>query len=374
MSEFIKSQEEARANLIAQEREIIARAEAEGRGLVAEDMEAFERIEADLRRVDEALAVAKRSEERKAEAAAAAAGFVPAVEERGAGDVFRSMARGEVRGHDFGFESRATLVPSVNTVPVSFLDRVFLQARLVGPLLETSEVITRQSGEDLRIPVLTAYSASTAVSAGSAIGESEPTFSSILLQPTKQAFIVPVANELISDAGFDIEAVIAEQAGNAIGYGVNAAMTTKLVNAAGSGVVGGTTTITADQLIDLTYSVDGAARRLPGVGFMVSTSTLGAIRKLRDGDNSYLYQVNVGAPDTFAGFPIYENPAMANIATGQKSVLFGHLPSFKIATTGLQVAVSADAYFANDTTGYRFTYRVDGGLTHAAHVKYLVNA
>ena len=374
MSEFIKSQEEARANLIAQEREIIARAEAEGRGLVAEDMEAFERIEADLRRVDEALAVAKRSEERKAEAAVAAAGFVPAVEERGAGDVFRSMARGEVRGHDFGFESRATLVPSVNTVPVSFLDRVFLQARLVGPLLETSEVITRQSGEDLRIPVLTAYSASTAVSAGSAIAESEPTFSSILLQPTKQAFIVPVANELISDAGFDIEAVIAEQAGNAIGYGVNAAMTTKLVNAAGSGVVGGTTTITADQLIDLTYSVDGAARRLPGVGFMVSTSTLGAIRKLRDGDNSYLYQVNVGAPDTFAGFPIYENPAMANIATGQKSVLFGHLPSFKIATTGLQVAVSADAYFANDTTGYRFTYRVDGGLTHAAHVRYLVNA
>lgn len=374
MSEFIKSQEEARANLIAQEREIIARAEAEGRGLVAEDMEAFERIEADLRRVDDALAVAKRAEERKAEAAVAAAGFVPAAEERGAGDVFRSMARGEVRGHDFGFESRATLVPSVNTVPVSFLDRVFLQARLVGPLLETSEVITRQSGEDLRIPVLTAYSASTAVSAGSAIAESEPTFSSILLQPTKQAFIVPVANELISDAGFDIEAVIAEQAGNAIGYGVNAAMTTKLVNAAGSGVVGGTTTITADQLIDLTYSVDGAARRLPGVGFMVSTSTLGAIRKLRDGDNSYLYQVNVGAPDTFAGFPIYENPAMANIATGQKSVLFGHLPSFKIATTGLQVAVSADAYFAADTTGYRFTYRVDGGLTHAAHVKYLVNA
>lgn len=374
MSEFIKSQQETKANLVAQVRSVIDAAESEARGLLAEEVEKIERIEADIRRVDDALNIAQRNEERKAEAATAAAGFVPAAEERGASDVFRSMARGEVRGHEFGFESRATLVPSVNTVPVSFLDRVFLQARLVGPMLETSEVITRQSGEDLRIPVLTAYSASTAVSAGSAIPESEPTFSSILLQPSKQAFIIPVANELISDAGFDIESVLAEQAGNAIGFGVNAAMTTKLVTAAGSGVVGGTTTITADQLIDLTYSVDGAARRLPGVGFMVSTSTLGAIRKLRDGDNSYLYQVNVGAPDTFAGYPIYENPALANIGTGAKSVLFGHLPSFKIATTGLQVAVSADAYFANDTTGYRFTYRVDGGLTHAAHVKYLVNA
>lgn len=374
MSEFIKSQQETKANLVSQVRSVIDAAESEARGLLAEEVEKIERIEADIRRVDDALNIAQRNEERKAEAATAAAGFVPAAEERGASDVFRSMARGEVRGHEFGFESRATLVPSVNTVPVSFLDRVFLQARLVGPMLETSEVITRQSGEDLRIPVLTAYSASTAVSAGSAIPESEPTFSSILLQPSKQAFIIPVANELISDAGFDIESVLAEQAGNAIGFGVNAAMTTKLVTAAGSGVVGGTTTITADQLIDLTYSVDGAARRLPGVGFMVSTSTLGAIRKLKDGDGTYLYQVNVGAPDTFAGYPIFENPAVANIGTGAKSVLFGHLPSFKIATTGLQVAVSADAYFANDTTGYRFTYRVDGGLTHAAHVKYLVNA
>jgi HK97 family phage major capsid protein len=374
MSEFIKSQQETKANLVEQVRSVIDAAETEARGLVAEEVETINRIEADIRKADQAIEIAQRQEERKAEAATAAAGFVPAVESRNSADLFRAMARGEVRGHEFGFESRATLVPSANTVPVSFLDRVYLQARLVGPMLETSEVINRTSGEDLRIPVLTAYSASTAVSAGSAIPESEPTFSSILLQPTKQAFIIPVASELLTDAGFDIEGTLAEQAGNAIGFGVNAAMTTKLVAAAGSGVVGGTTAITADQLIDLTYSIDGAARRLPGVGYMVSTSTLAAIRKLKDGDGTYLYQVNVGAPDTFAGFPIFENPAIANIGTSNKSVLFGHLPSFKIATTGLNVAVSADAYFANDTVGYRFTYRVDGGLTHAAHVKYLVNA
>ena len=374
MSEFIKSQQETKANLVEQVRSVIDAAETEARGLVAEEVETINRIEADIRKADQAIEIAQRQEERKAEAATAAAGFVPAAESRNSADLFRAMARGEVRGHEFGFESRATLVPSVNTVPVSFLDRVYLQARLVGPMLETSEVINRTSGEDLRIPVLTAYSASTAVAAGSAIPESEPTFSSILLQPSKQAFIIPVASELLSDAGFDIEGTLAEQAGNAIGFGVNAAMTTKLVAAAGSGVVGGTTAITADQLIDLTYSIDGAARRLPGVGYMVSTSTLAAIRKLKDGDGTYLYQVNVGAPDTFAGFPIFENPAVANIGTGNKSVLFGHLPSFKIATTGLNVAVSADAYFANDTVGYRFTYRVDGGLTHAAHVKYLVNA
>jgi HK97 family phage major capsid protein len=62
---------------------------------------------------------------------------------------------------------------------------------------------------------------------------------------------------------------------------------------------------------------------------------------------------------------------MAGIATGEKAVVFGHLPSYKIVTTGLEVATSTDAYFANDVTAYRFTYRMDGKLTHESHVKYL---
>ncbi len=371
MSEFIKSQQEVRNNLIMQVRSIIDVAETEGRGLTAEDSQKIERIEADIRAADDALAIATRNEERKAEAAVAAAGFVPATEARSDADVFRAMARGEVRGHNF--EQRATLVPSANTVPVSFLDRVYGLARLVGPMLDVSEVITRNSGNDLRIPIYTAFSTASQVAAGSAISESNPTFDSLLLQPAKQAFIVPIANELISDAGFDIEAVIAEQAGNAIGYAVNGTATATLVGAAGSGVTASTATaISADNLIDLAYSVDGAARRLPGVGYMANGSTIGAIRKLKDTAGNYLYQVGVGQPDTFAGFAVYENPALDSIATGKKAVLFGDLKSNKIVTTGLEVAVSSDAYFANDVTGYRFTYRMASGLTHAAHVKYLL--
>ena len=372
MSEFIKSQQETKANLVEQVRSVIDAAEAESRGLVAEEVEKIDRIEVDIRRIDDALAIATRNEERKSEAAIAAAGFVPAMEERSDADIFRAMARGEVRSHNF--EKRATLVPATATVPVSFLDRVYGLARLVGPMLDVSEVITRTSGNDIRIPIYTAFSTATQTSAGSAINESNPTFDSLLLQPAKQAFIVPVANELLTDAGFDIEAVIAEQAGNAIGFAVNGTATATLVGAAGSGVVGGTTTISADNLIDLAYSVDGAARRLPGVGYMANGSTIGAIRKLKDTAGNYLYNVGVGQPDTFAGFAVYENPAMDSIASAKKSVLFGDLRSNKIVTTGLEVSVSSDAYFAQDVTGYRFTYRFDSGLTHAAHVKYLVNA
>lgn len=371
MSSFISGQSEERANLIQQVREILDRAETEARGLTVDDLSAVDKLEVRIADIDTTLGVARRQEERQAEVAQAAGSFVPANETLSEGDIFRSMARGEVRSHTF--ESRATLVPATATVPVSFLDRVYGVARLVGPMLAVSEVINRTSGNDLRIPIYTAFSTATTAAAGSALAESNPTFDSLLLQPSKTGFIVPVANELIADAGFDIEGTIAEQAGNAIGFAVNASTSSTLVSAAGSGVTAGSATgFTGDNIIDLAFSVDGAARQSAGAGYMANTKTLGAMRKLKDTMGQYLYTVNVGAPDAFAGFPIYENPALADVATGTKSVLFGDFRAFKIAQTGLAVATSADAYFANDVTAYRFTYRVAGGLTHAAKVKYLL--
>jgi len=381
LSEFIKTQQELRANLYEQMKDVIESAEAESRSLDSAELEKISRIEADMDRAAEAISVAQRAEERKLEVAEAAKGFVPAEEKRDDAAIFRAMASGEMRSHTFNHEKRA-LVPATATVPVGFLDQVYGLARLVGPMLDVSDVITRTSGESLRIPTYTAYSTATQYAAGSAISESNPTFDSILLSPKKIGFTVQIANELLADAGFDIESVIAEQAGNAIGFKINDLATVGtgstevqgIVGAAGSGVTGGTTTFTADQLIDLQFSLDGAARRLPGVGYMGNTSTVGVMRKLKDDNNQYLYTVNVGAPDNFAGFPIFENPAMADVGTGAKSVLFGHFPSYKIVTTGLEVATSSDAYFANDVTAYRFTYRFDGKLTHASHVKYRVHA
>jgi HK97 family phage major capsid protein len=286
-----------------------------------------------------------------------------------------------MRSHQFGFEKRA-LVPSTDTVPVGFLDRVYGIARLVGPMLETSETIQRTSGESLRIPTRTAFSTAAITSAGSAIAESNPTFSSTLLTPRKTGFIVQLANELVTDAGYDIEQEIAEQAGAAIGYSVNSLTTTGtgtvqptgIVTASTLGVTAGTTSLTADDLIDLAYSVDGAARQLPGVGYMANTSTLGYIRKLKDTAGQYIYDPRTDGPDQVLGRPVWENPAMASIATGTKSVIFGHLPSYKIVTTGLEVAVSTEAYFAEDVTAWRFTYRFDGNLPQTSHIKHLVHA
>lgn len=375
---FVKSQEEKRANLVMQIREVIDSAEAEGRGLDAAELEKINRIEADITAVDESINVAKRNEERSFEAAAVAQDFVPASESRSENDILRTIA--ETRGtHEF--EAR-TLVNSDNTVPKGFYDQVFDVARLVGPMLDVSQRFNTASGEDITYPTLTAYSTATLKAAGSALAESEPTYDSITLGAYKYGLLIPVANELITDAGFDITSHLAQQAGNGLGFAVNAALTTGdgsskpngVVTAAGSGITGGTGVtgaFTADNLIDLQYSLDGAARRLPGVSYMANGSTIGAMRKLKDDAGQYLYTVNVGQPDTFAGYEVVENPAMASLGTGAKSVLFGHMPSYLVRTVGgIQVATSTDYAFNQDVTTFRVMMRVDGDLTHASHIKY----
>jgi HK97 family phage major capsid protein len=215
MSDFIKSQMESRNNLIAQAREVLNIAESEARGLSAEENEKIARIEADIDQHDTAISTARNLAEREARAAEASASYAPTTSapENTDADILRSIAMGETRGHEFTRETRAALVPSVNTVGQSFFDRVFEIAQLVGPMLTTSEVFNTTSGEKLVIPTVTATSTAGSVAAGGTISESNPTFSSISLEAEKYAALVAISSELVADCGFNITQYIAQQLG-----------------------------------------------------------------------------------------------------------------------------------------------------------------
>jgi HK97 family phage major capsid protein len=376
MSDFIKGQAEVRNNLIAQMREVLDDAEKRG-GLTAEDSQKIDRLEADIAQRDAAIATAQKVAQRSAEAAEAAGSFAPEIASVNTdADILRSIARGEIRSHEFAREARAALTPSSNTVGQSFYDQVFQIATLVGPMLQTSEVFNTASGEALVLPTVTAISSSGSVAAGGTVAESNPTFSSITLNAYKYGAIVNVANELVTDAGFNITGYIAQQLGTSLGVQTNTVLTNTLVGAAGSVVTGGTGVsgaATYENLIDLVYGIEAGARVLNGLGFMMAKSGIAAARKLKDGAGNYIWLDNAvnGQPAQLLGYPVYENPAIPAVGTGAKSVLFGHLPSFKARVAGgVQVAQSADFAFNTDVTAYRGLIRVDGGLTHATHIGY----
>jgi HK97 family phage major capsid protein len=374
MSDFIKSQMDARNNLIAQAREVLDFAEAEKRGLSAEENQKIARIEADIDSADTAISTARSISEREARAAEAAASFTPqaSAPANTDADILRSIAKGEIRGHEFAREAR-TLVPSANTVGQSFYDQVFAIAQLVGPMLTTSEVFNTTSGENLVIPTVTATSTSGSVAAAGTISESNPTFASITLGAEKYGALVQVAQELVSDAGFNITSYIAQQLGTSLGLKVNDVLTTKLSGAAGSVVRGTATNFAAEyeDLVTLVYGIADGARVLPGLGFQMSKTGIAAARKMKDGSGAYIWTDSAvpGQAATLLGYPVFENPNVAAVGTAAKSVLFGHLPSFKVRVAGgMRVDQSADFAFNTDTVTYRGLMRVDGGLTHATHI------
>jgi HK97 family phage major capsid protein len=382
MSDFLKSQVEARNNLIEQARTVIESAEADKRGLTVDDQATIERIESEISQRDAAIDTAKKMEEREARAIDAARNsFIPSNEVRGDADILRAIANGEMRSHTFGAEKR-TLVPSDNLVPKSFYDEVFAVARQAGPMLSVAQVINTAGGDQLTIPTLTGYSTATIKGAGSAISDSEPTFSNIQLSAFKYSFLVPVANELLVDSSLDISALIAEQAGNAIGFGINTGLTvgtgtlepTGIFTTGASAVTGGTGVSgapTYENLVDLLYALDGQARLLPGVGWLMNKTGLAAVRKIKDGSGAFIWSagnIAQGQPDQLLGYPVYENPAVASVGTAAFSIGVGHLPSLKARVAGgIQVAQSADYAFNEDVTTFRVTARVDSKLTHASH-------
>jgi HK97 family phage major capsid protein len=394
MSDYIRQQAEARAKAWEEAKALLDSAAAEKRDLSAEENQTYDRIMADLDSRSQVMETMKAQAEREERAAEAMQGFeaqvkpavaVPAIDEA---ELIRSLARGEIRSHSF--EKRDVTKGSTGApVPTDFYSQVIELARFVGPMLETSTILNTAGGENLQIPSLAAYSVGTVTTEAGPIGESDPTFNAFkTLGAYKYSFLTQISREMVEDAGVDILGFLASQTGNALGFAVNNALTvgtgttqpTGIVTAAGSGITGGTGVtglFTADNIIDLVYSVDTAGRTLPGTGFQMNAQAIAAVRKLKDGQGQYLFTPSLSAEtrDLLLGYPIYENPAMASPATSAKSVIFGHLPSYFARTVGgLRLDRSDDYAFQNDLITFRATMRVDGNLIQTSHVKYFAGA
>ena len=391
-NDYIARQVEQRQRAWEAAKALLDKAASEKRDLTAEEEQSYQRMNADLNERAARIEALKADAEREAKIEAATreiSGQVRPTEKAASSDadVLRSMARGEMRS--FTFETRDVVKTSQGSpVPTSFYNQVIEQARLVGPMLDTSTVLRTAGGENLQIPSQAGWSTAAITGEGTAISESDPTFNSfITLGAYKYSFLVQLSRELIDDSGVDILAFLATQTGNAIGFKVNNDLTVGsgtnapkgIVAAAAAGGTGGTGVagaFTADNLIDLAYSLNGAARRLPGVGWMMNTASLGAVRKLKDTAGFYIFSPALAdGNDQLLNFPVYENPAMASQATAAKSVLFGHLPSYYVRMAGgLRLDRSDDYAFNADLVTFRATMRVDGNLPQTSHVKYFVGA
>lgn len=393
--ELIKRLTEKRANAWEQAKDLLDAATSENRDLSAEESAQFDRINEEIDALDarskKILEVEAR--ERQITESRAALGlpqdFTPAEIKQAEtdADIIRSIAVGERRMASF--EARDVFTSSTGApVPTNFYNRLVEQLVLQGPMLDANVVtiLTTDSGNNLQIPRTSGYTAPVITSEGSSIAESDPSFSAfITLGAFKYAATFQLSREVVEDSGINLLDFVARQAAVGMGTAVNAGLTTGtgttqprgIATASTLGVTGGTGVAgvpTADNLIDLVYSVGSPYRRRGG-SFQMRAATLAAVRKLKDTTNQYIWQpsLQVGQPDTLLGFPVYENPDIAATGTGARSVIFGDASSYYVRQVrGIEVARDDSVGFVSDLITFRVTWRGDGNLPDTAAVKHYI--
>jgi HK97 family phage major capsid protein len=379
---------EARQSAWHAAKSLLDAAAAEKRDLSADEEQSYSRMMADIDERSQKISDLQAAEARAFDieasmAAAPEVRDVRAAKTAGDFDVVRALAAGEIRSHTFERRDLNTSDDS-SIVPQSFYDVIQEKLVTVGPMLDGNIVtlLNTASGEDIKVPVEATRPAATAIAEGTTITELDPTFSSITLKSQKVAVLTKVSRELLQDSGIDLVAYLGRTLGTSIGIKVNNLLTVGtgtveakgIIAAAGAGITGGTAVsgaFTADNLIDLAHSVDGAYVR-NGAGWMMRRSSMGTLRKLKDTAGQYLYvpAASIGVADSFMGFPIFENPDVAATATSAKSVAFGWFGSYHVRQVGgIEVARSDDAYFASDEVGFRVTMRIWGDLGQSDAVK-----
>lgn len=195
---------------------------------------------------------------------------------------------------------------------------------------------------------------------------------------------VQVSMELLQDSAVDMEAFIGELLGERLARRVNTELTVGDGNGDPNGIVvasslgketASATAITADELIDLQHSVDAAYRASPKTRWMFHDLVLAAIRKLKDGQGNFLWQmgdVRVGAPATLLGNPYSVNNAMAStLQASARPVVFGDFSKYYVRKVGSPViGVRREVYWPN--IGLAGVVRLDGDLIQTGAVKHLL--
>lgn len=355
---------EQRANILNQQREILDRADSEGRDLTVDEQKTYDTADADFLRVDADIERRDKLENRqKSNGTPDRSGIVPPAgdspsdslseaEKLYAGAFEKYVVNGMA---DLDRDERESLkanfggkqprnAQGVGTgsaggylVPEEFRQQIVERQKAYGAVEQVATVLNTDTGATLPWPTN-----DDTGNVGALLAENTQATEQDIVLGTEDlgaykytSKIVRVSLEFLQDvAWLDAQGFLQRKFAERLGRIHNQHLTTGTGSSQPMGIVtaavngktaASATAITADELIDLQHSVDPAYRNERSQ-FMLSDSALSAIRKLKaTGTGEYLFQASTSAdvPNLIAGKGYVVNQDMAAPATGVKSVLYG---------------------------------------------------
>jgi len=204
--------------------------------------------------------------------------------------------------------------------------------------------------------------------------DTNPVFARVTLGAFKAAALVKVSEELLQDNVINLEAYLARTFARRL----SVLEETAFASGDGSGkptgltaqVSGNNTTaaavaaVTSDELLDVYYELGNSYRGQ--ASWLANDGLMKLIRKLKDGDNQYLWQPGLQAdtPDVLLGRPIYPQLGMPAATAGLIPLLFGDISYVTVADRGAMTLQRLNELYAgNGQVGFRLFKRTDMKLT-----------
>ena len=390
-----------RAQLIKDADAIVAAAQAEGRSMTSEEKSKFEAIEADARGLKQEIEIIERNAELKKEIASMEGEARAAAPKANAASAFGKYLR-----HGFSaltaeeramVQKRGTATQVAGTdnlggylVPQEFSNELNVATAFTGEVERLAKKLNTASGGLLDYPTLndTATDANLVTEAG-AVTVQDMTFGNAQLSAYNYSSLVRVSQQLLQDSAFDLNSFLVEAMGERIARATNAAFTTGTGSSQPQGIVtgsalgntaAGATAITADDILDLIYSIDPSYRNKPGFGLMAHDNIIAAVRALGLGAANdfpiFIPSMEVGQPDRIFGVPVYVNNDMqSSIATGTKTMVAADFSQFVVRNAGGIQMLRLNERFADELeVGFVSWKRSDSKVLNSAAVKHLIQA
>lgn len=348
-------------------------------GVSAEDQEVFNKMMADVDNLTAAIENAQKLDRMSAPTSSPILNGVGTVGADNKTKAFNAYLR---KGVQNAALQVGTDAEGGYLVPDEFHKELVKALDEANAIRSISRVITTSSGE-YKIPVMNGHAQAAWTDEEDAYSESEPTFSQTTLGAHKMTVYSKVSKELLNDSAFNVEQLLAEDFGRAFGIKEEAAFIsgdgsskpTGILSANADVTTASATKITADELLDLFFSLKTGYSR--NATWVMNYSTIKEIRKLKDGNGNYIWTpaLTVGAPDLLLGRPVVTADAMPTIATGNKTIIFGDFHYFWVADRQRRTVQRLNELFAlTGQIGFCAMQRVDAKVVLGEAFKILKQA
>ena len=139
----------------------------------------------------------------------------------------------------------------------------------------------------------------------------------------------------------------------------------------GSGDASGFDAAPEAKLIDLIHALKSGHRQ--GASFVMNSSTLAAVRKLKTADGAFLWQPGLvdGQPDRLLGYPVVEAEDMPDVAAGEFPIAFGNFRHGYLIAENSATRVLRDPFSNKPFVHFYATKRVGGQVLDSNAIKLL---